>query len=204
MNQSNVNINFAAIAAHLPGLWVVVPRWNIDTQAIDPTCAKLKRDDGLVLSVHAGGYHGAGKVNISLSRPTGKNNARVDVWEGSNHLSDPSINASDTKTPEQIARDIARRLLPDAEKVFLLVNERIAADKAYHDKRAALVTDLCSVVNAELPTQNREIVNLGNDAAHGYGHFRVSSDTVDFELRSIPADKARILLAFIRDNVFNA
>ena len=54
---------------------------------------------------------------------------------GSGRLPHPSITCAKTKSGEQLARDVAKRLLPDLEEVHALYLEQIEKDDAYEARR---------------------------------------------------------------------
>lgn len=191
-----------SIAGHLPGKWM--------TREIDAERISIMRDDNLKLTFLIGrGWAKSGKIYVCFSRPRDKQNNFIEVYEGNTRLQDPSINVSASKSAEQIAADITRRLLPDAERVFALVNERIHAANTYEFKCNSLMQDLCDIVNGpNFVLSKHEIeskqINLGGVSAGGYGTAKISSDSVSFSLSSIPADKARELVAFLQSNTFAA
>jgi hypothetical protein len=121
------------IVAHLPGEWTPKP---ISKESPDSQFY-IDRSDGLRLFLRLTECYGSkGKGSAQYSRPRGARNERIELWDSSTQTQDPQIGFALTKTPEQIARDIANRLLPDAEAVHARVLERVAASHAYADKAA--------------------------------------------------------------------
>lgn len=194
-------MNLDAIRQHLPGLWVIKP-FNVE----DSNRGELTREDGLVLHFSINQYGLKGKMTISLSRPCYKG-GWVEVWEEHNKIHDPSINVSDTKSPEQIARDIERRLLADCEKVFKLVNERIARDVAYENKKLNNLKAVAEVAGQEItyhyhnkePYDNIYLMGLRGQRI---GRVHVTSYYIEVKLDSMPLEKAKKLIDFLRTNLF--
>jgi len=121
------------VVAHLPGEWTPKP---ISEESPD-SGFYIDRADGLRLFLRLTECYGSkGKGSAQYSRPRGARNERIELWDGSTQTNDPKIGFALTKSPEQIARDIANRLLPEAEAVHARVLEKVAASHAYADKAA--------------------------------------------------------------------
>jgi hypothetical protein len=84
-----------------------------------------------------GGYHLEGKWHISSRYPRDvKGDSQARNEEGI------EINIAETKTPEQIARDIQKRFMPSYEENLTLVMERIKRSNEYHLKAKATIDKL--------------------------------------------------------------
>lgn len=119
------------IIAHVPGDWTPRP---ISQESPD-TEFYVRRADGLRLFLRTAECYGShGKGGATYSRPRGARGEWIDLYDGSQQVKDPRIAFALTKSPELIARDIARRLLPEAEAVHTRVLGRVAASHAYADK----------------------------------------------------------------------
>lgn len=197
----------AEIAAHLPGTWTAKAAHSDST-------AYLARADGLTLFLAAGGYRMEGQLEVSLNRPrdTGANDSGwVYVYEGGNRVDDPRIKAALTKTAEQLARDIERRLLPDAERVFALVSAQIARSNAHRATRGRVAQQLAAAIGQTVPTMGERNKDRdpsfsfdAGEGGRGHGSAKVSGDTVAFSLYSIPAEKAVELARFLTEHTFAA
>ena len=73
----------------------------------------LQRADGLNLWFHSR-YNTPDKITVKYGN---SEKSYVTVYENHNKLDYPSINVSADKEASKIAKDIVRRLLPDAETV---------------------------------------------------------------------------------------
>lgn len=144
----------AAICAALnkpPG-----PKWTPRPLSQEyPDCAfYLTRADGLALYMNPPSKYdrpGAVPFHFALSAPR-RNGTHVDAYTGTGkdwkRATSPTIGSAATKTPEQMARDITRRLLPLAEIHHAATLARIAsldaADNAQH-QTAAAIADACGI-----------------------------------------------------------
>lgn len=92
--------------------WCMVPQKREESYS-EPESVRevIKSDNGLELSLSLGAYHCRDKWHIS---GTGV-----------------SINCAQTKTPEQIAKDITRRMLADLQAATNKANEKKAQEEAY-------------------------------------------------------------------------
>lgn len=159
-----------AIAAHLnrracvPGVSLIYPSegWTASPVEHYPRAeggeCTLTRADGLTLYLVAGGYGKAGRISITHRRPRDARGQWVELWadKGGGKVGSPEITVADTKTAEAIAADIARRLLPEAERVEKLARERIDSSNAYHAGRVVLLRAVCEAAGVETP-------NVGQD-----------------------------------------
>lgn len=100
----------------------------------------LTRRDGLQLFFAPfAAYSRKGMGYASYNRPRDAKGKHVEVYGTTigARLTDPSIKFSLSKTAEQVARDIQRRLVPEAEKLHQEVLRRIESENAYHDRAAS-------------------------------------------------------------------
>lgn len=133
----------------------------------------------------------------------------VTVYENHNKLDYPSINVSADKEASKIAKDIVRRLLPDAEKVHKLVLEKVAAEKAFFDGKAKTINDLASICNTA-PNRRHNNNGLTGEVSPyegikqfsncGYGEFKVNSENnVTLKLESMSKNVALKVAAALRE-----
>lgn len=170
----------------------------------------LTREDGLQFWLRIGGYGNEGKAAIHLDRPLGRDGRSPSLWaKGGGQIGNPSINVSITKSPEQIAKDIVRRMLTESEEVFKLANEAIARDNAFLDgkvKTTFLMASLCGTEpnrhyqSKELTFEVDPFKGAGVEKfkKNGYGKITVSSeDSVNIELTSVGVDTAALIVSAI-------
>ena len=168
----------ASIVAAMPG-------WDAEPQSIEYVNCNwyLVREDGLRLFVSMPSYSHKNKLQVSLSASR-HNGCLPEVYDNGKRLSPPSIGVGAMKTPAQIAKDIMRRLLPDAEKYNELAVAVIKARDAAALKQAEVYAAICKAFN-ETPRHRDH---------NGYfsgGSFEVlPGGSASFKLYSVPADKA--------------
>lgn len=133
----------------------------------------------------------------------------VTVYENHSKLDYPSINVSADKDVSKIAKDIVRRLLPDAEKVHKLVLQTVAAEKAYVDGKTKTIYDLASFCNT-IPNRRHSNQELSGEVSPyegikqfsncGYGEFQVNSEnSVTLKLESMSKNVALKVAVALRE-----
>jgi hypothetical protein len=214
------------IAAMLPGEWNAYRDPHAENNFSGEGRAELVRTDGLTLYAVTGGYSHKGKIHVAHSRPRSDavgGGGWVEIYEDrpnpyggtcSEKLAVPSINCADTKTAEQIAADITRRLLPEAEKQERMTREKIAMYEKANNLQLDTLKALCAAIGlSNIPLDhsrggprfsgvnlNSKPGTFGSDK--GYGDADVHAGKVDFKLSSIPTAKAVALVEWLRANVF--
>jgi hypothetical protein len=91
----------------------------------------------------------------------------------------PSINISLTKTPEQMAKDISRRLLPEYQAFLAKLFEQHRKDSEYKNGIEQMRRDVAEVLGVPV-RQDRDVINgagcidvqvCGPDSLRLYGHM---------------------------------
>lgn len=164
----------------------------------------LIADDDLSLWVHEGGYGNEGRIRFSYDRPRHRNGDYVSVWEKHSQVSDPGISVSVGREPSAVAKDILRRLVPEARRVHALVKAQIASYETHFDKVRKLAIDAANVASAKLPefkdgqTPSFRLFEGYGDYSFGYGTVKVNSETLDIDLHSLPASLGKEVLKLLR------
>ena len=191
----------ADIIAALPGDWDAEPVGD----EYEDTGFNLIREDGLRLWISGPSYRHKGKFHIGFSAPNGIDGRRInDIYEmcdGSLKQFRPeSANVAETKTGEQIAKDIARRVLPSAEKAQSLCLEKIAKESEAQDAREVSLARICQVTGKPLPEKSerypeyRYSMHLQLQGS-GYGSIEINAGgSVCIELRSLSPEHAESVL----------
>lgn len=177
-----------AIAAALPGKWQASP---ISEEYAD--CSwQITRDDGLEIWTAGPCYNhkNAFRFAASLPRHEGR---YVEAYEPNSYtrIATPSIKCGEAKSAEQMAKDITRRLLEDAERVTNIVRERIAAMISEADKREASLVAMCKALNRPVPAMNERYPEYRYKQSLPDGSFEVhSGGGVSFTFYSMDIEKA--------------
>lgn len=124
---------FDAIAK-ATGLGEAIPEIDGDEVPYSASREYPWRDGGRIW-MRSGTYEtGWDKVKISGGRPYGHDGQHVRIYEGANSIPDPSATMTLSKTDEQIATELKRRVLVPFGPILDRVNESIKASDEYDDK----------------------------------------------------------------------
>lgn len=140
----------AAVAAELSSLtgttWLAAPH---SSESSDTSFTLRRPSDNLSLWLDFGrAQWKGGKASVGLKRPLGSNRDWVGAyWPSGAAVECPSVGFSAEKTPAAVAKDIVRRLLPDAEAVLPLLLAAVAAHEAYNVK----VSTACEIADGLAP-----------------------------------------------------
>lgn len=101
----------------------------------------------------------------------------------------PSITVSLAKSPQQIARDIERRLLPTYREIRTETLARKARSDQDELDRQGLAASLAAVLGVESENPNTAKLYIGSygDPLHGDVSVRSASYEVEFSLRASPS-----------------
>src|SRR5438874_4007196 len=159
----------------------------------DSARGRVVMPDGLKFFMITGGYSHKGKIHIDSSFPNYQHHAdggmramsQRDIMPGNTDYFD-GINVSDTKTPEQIAKDITRRFLPVYAPIWARAVDYVAKQAAYWQG----YNDVAKVAEEVLTPFGYS--NKVVQARVNYNNGR----TVRVEVDNLDADKLRKLAAF--------
>lgn len=177
-------------------------RWELSSVEEGNSRGYLTREDGLTLYFSFDAYGNKGKIAISYSSGDLNKGAYVTVYDDKyQRVSYPSINVSMTKTPDQVARDIQKRLMTDAVRVHGLVLKSIADSNNFVACREATTIRLAALLGTEpkrdhyskaLTYEIDPYVKVKSFESDGYGEIKVSSgNSIDINLKSMSFETAR-------------
>ena len=148
------------------------------------------------ISFSNGDYQREDKFHISGIYPR---NYKREYMVHSYSEKSPSINVSEKKTAEQIAKDIQRRFLPHYEELLKKVLERVESSNTAHDKRWEALRIVGEIVGVE-PEKGHDgeprlyvydrIPGLQGVEARYDGNLKIELD--------LEADKAADVLTFLK------
>ena len=198
----------AAIARELPGSWSAAPVYSGENANQYLT----RSGDGLKLffAGSSGGWAAKGRLRVSFSRPRDKRGETVALYESApryGQISDPEISVAETKSPAEIAKDIARRLLPDAETVFAMAQKVIEERAEYHARKLAALQRVAEVTGNPLE-KSRHTGEMRETFSFYHGETRLGDVQVNSATSiraTIDADSsARVaaLVAFLKSPAY--
>lgn len=173
-------------------------QWKTET---DDWYAYAIRADGLTLHFNTS-HQSKNRLAIRMSIHTGDLNK---FFRSYSNDSVPEITVAGTKTSAQIASEITRRLLPDADKLYTALLERKAVSDAYNARCVAVQKQMIDASNGILSaTESRD--------GHGFDAYRslsvrgwymnnsyASADTVQLEFRSLPVELAEAIIRTVAE-----
>ncbi|MFZ2937616.1 MAG: hypothetical protein WA066_02805 [Candidatus Omnitrophota bacterium] len=174
--------------ADILGYEMTVPEESFINQA------ELKKDN-IWIHIRNGVYQNEQKIKISGSYPRDCHNQ-----DSSYGLENPSIRCSQDKTPEQIARDIQKRFLPDYMEDLQKVIEQNKtiqekADTKYHTIKA--LADFLGI-SPEKDHNNEYSLPIWN-VLPGLGSLKVSYDGTEINLNlELTLDQTLQVLAILK------
>ena len=167
----------AGVGEHLAGNWDILPNpeeWPMGAHLVDH-------------DLHAILYfnHHEGKLHVSTDLPKDAK-GEIPYVEGYGQFGKrmPSINTSFNKTPEQIARDIERRLMPEYMDVLMKAMARIASSDAYHSKTEGFAGQIAKLVGVEAKGNKIDFYRSPHPVfGETISRAEVHDDDVELELR---------------------
>lgn len=186
-----------AVAAYIDGFEVKVPA--------DGRQPRLAGPDGMEIFIATSRERG--KLHIHGDWPTDGNTYMSPRSWGAvpyDENGDVSINVSEVRGPEEIARDILRRFLPQYREIYAKCCQRKAENAAYRDRlyvQAQAITKAAGLpAPGRLENSNSEYrLHLGNVTEQGwYGTVQVYDKSINLDLRGVTVANAEKILAILR------
>lgn len=194
----------AAIAAALG------PAWS--AKATDhPNRIELSGPRGRGMELHWEGWNQEGRVRVTgtypaplpgVDRPSGYKGQALE-W--------PEASFSIERSPDAIARDIERRILPAYAKAFLIIEERVRTAAHEHAECVALEARLCDAAGGLVTDRNSSAPHQRRGDGYGFHIYRNrqtrckfyhakdpdgNEDTIDLSMRVTPQLAEAILRLF--------
>jgi hypothetical protein len=144
------------IAAELRELEPLRP-WTFVEPTEDTYSVYLSNAGDARIYIGFDGYNESTRLTISGHMHIGKNGSYVEVYEkgadgsGWNHVYSPSITVAIKRGPKAVAKDIAKRFLPEYLRVFALAKAKVAEDNAYDTAITANLQHLAKVAGESVP-----------------------------------------------------
>ena len=132
-----------AVASSLGSNWTVsTPAHLIEWPGEERAPTYITRADGLKLFV-SNAYKN--RVEISLSRPRDASGSYPSLWADAGKVGDPVVSVNVTRSADAVAKDLARRLIPDAERVHALALAAVAQADEYASAQRRATVKACDV-----------------------------------------------------------
>lgn len=136
-------------------------------------------DDGRCINLRFYQCNNENKISVSGNLPAG---SRTVIY-----TSGTGINISASKTPQKIAQDIERRLMPEYNKVYVSALERKMRNDLYEQKCQEVLADICLVEGTSTHNDNAAVyVSIGKISGE-ITSIR-PDETCTVELRNVPVD----------------
>lgn len=180
---------------------------GFELEPVDPgTCLKLVGTDGDAVGVRLWVSPitygaGAGRLTIAAGVPDGAEYSQGD-YRG---LTRPEITASPDRAPSAVARDIVRRLVPDAVTYWRAVEANVLRRTAGESRRADMAAELAAamgprgyVFTPHASRYPRADIRHGSDRL--YGHLEPVDGSPEYataELRGMTYAQALELAALV-------
>jgi hypothetical protein len=169
--------SIAGVGEHLAGNWDLIPNpeeWPMGAHLVDPAASA---------SLYF--CHHEGKIHVSSDLPkNAKGETPYVTGYGQLGKRMPSINVSFDKTPQQIAKDIERRLLPEYLPVLEKAVEQIADSDAYYNKTESFAEEIARIVGVEAKGNTVDFYRSKYPVfGEKHGKAEVHDDEVSLELR---------------------
>ncbi len=160
--------------------------------------ATVRDESGRAFSFGSSQYPVRDRWSVSGIYPRNAKGEQISVRkysDGEPH--EPVIYMAKTKNAESIAREIARRFLPDYEKRLAVVRDRVEADNGYlakqQETRSRMERAGVRFYEHSPETGSTSVTDRGYACK-----VQVNSDTVNLDLRSVPTEVAAQILQLIR------
>lgn len=158
--------------------------WELQEEAYDNRGYLLGSNEEQIF-VCTGGYQNKSSIRISSSYP------RDARGQYTAYEMEISINVVETKTADQIAKDIQRRFLPQHRINLAVVQEKIRQSNKYMSDRLANITQIADHFGWELSGQDQETIYCPIDGV--YRIEALNDMNVKFDVQCRPTLAIKIL-----------
>ena len=145
------------------------------------------------LALSNDGYRAKGRIEISGLYPLDGQGKHFPQ-----HGYKLEITVAETKTAEEIARDIRRRVLPAYLKNLAIIKEQIARADKYHNDRMAKIRQVADHFGWELQGQDKDVIYP--DVPGIYQIEALNDTKVKFRVECSPDTAIRIINIVKEDN----
>ena len=189
------------IATELHNLDPIRNVWTFVEPTEDTYSVYLRNAGQARIYLQFDGYNEPTRLSISGWQNVGKNNSYVEVYErgaddtGWNRVTAPSITVALSRGCEAIAKDIAKRFLPEYLRIFALAQEKVAADKLYEETIAKNRARLAACCGVPVSNHCRSEFSWHHG---GYHTVQVSKATCDLKLSDLTFEQAEHIIGYLK------
>ena len=172
------------VGEHLAGSWEIIPNpeeWPMGAHLVD---SDLRASLYFNHHVQPGHVH-VGKIRVSAELPKDAKD-EIPYVEGYGQFGKrmPAINVSFDKSPQQIAKDIERRLMPEYMDVLSKALTRIVSSDSYHSKTEGFAGQIAKLVGVEAKGNKVDFYRSPHPVLNEtISRAEVHEDDVELELR---------------------
>lgn len=183
-------MDYQALAQALAGDWQFRP----DSERGGSYAAIYSEAEGLHVWTWGSAHNGRLVFHVSISdRETARQATGYWYFRRSNERPKTEISVSAEKSPEAVAKDIARRLLPPGRALLAYAKRKRAQEEDYESK----VSRNAAALRAAFPAlSGKSDASLSFYRFGFYGDFRVNGDSVKVEV-SCPVEVAVRIAALL-------
>ena len=184
--------------------------WTFVEPTEDVYSVHLRNAGKARIYIQFDGFNEPKRLTVSGYQHIGKNNSYVEVYDrgadgtGWTKASVPSITVAISRGPEAIAKDIAKRFLPEYLRVFALVEEKVAADSAYEAKIAANLQRLADVAGVHFHSEDglnyrgEQRKSFSWKVGTAYHEVKVNDHEADLKLNDLTFEQAEKIITLLK------
>lgn len=172
--------------------------FELDEREVDYWCFAREISKGdIKLFIRADSYGHKGKFEIIGSYPRDSKGQYINPYDYNESRAD-KINVSMTKTPEQVAKDIERRLMPEYLLRLAKIKKRIDESDNYHLSRQETIKQIAKATGFEISTHVEDGAIYFYDDGLSIDVKPRSGHKVDISIGGLSSEKAIQVLKLLK------
>ena len=186
--------------------------WEFVKPTEDVYSVYLRNAGNARIYIQFDGYENPKRLSISGYQHIGKNGQYVEVYENVKRndythwerVTAPSITVALSRGYEAIAKDIAKRFLPEYLRVFSLAVTKVAADAEYEAKIAANLQRLADVAGVKFHSEDglnyrgEQRTSFSWKVGTAYHEVKVNDHDADLKLNDLTFEQAEFIIRYLR------
>jgi hypothetical protein len=157
-------------------------------------------------------YENPKRLSVSGYQHIGKNGQFVEVYENVKRndythwerVTVPSITVAISRGPEAIAKDIAKRFLPEYLRIFALAEEKVATDAAYEAKIETNLQRLAAMAGVNFHSEDglnyrgEQRKSFSWKVGTAYHEVKVNDHDADLKLNDLTFEQAEKIITLLK------